>query len=415
VLALLFAVNASLFNAHAVAMSEPLYIFFSLAAFFAFSNYFGMQELAPASDSTHRASELSNSRKWLIATGILTAFAYLTRYAGLALFATFLLALILVQATWKKRLISAVIFIASAIPFLLGWGIRNKIVANNATNRTLVYHPLTAENIQTGIYNISEFLVPVETWRRVLVQTPNLLFILLTIIVLTLLIWVVYKCLKKFLRPATEGPEILSFTNGLYIIGYMASIISSMMLFDASTRFKLRILSPVYVALLILLVLLGYWLWQKRTIFWRVLIIIATLMILALSLYDTANVVATLHKSGQGYASFQWYDSQAMDFLSQLPEGTRIYTNQPGPVYLYTNRPSYVLPDLVDAVTGLPREGYEQGVMALHEDVLSGNAVLALFKFGSEDEDVQLVYIQLADGLYLAHDTHGDKIYSVYP
>ena len=187
------------------------------------------------------------------------------------------------------------------------------------------------------------------------------------------------------------------------------------MLFDASTRFKLRILSPVYVALLILLVLLGYWLWQKRTIFWRVLIIIATLMILALSLYDTANVVATLHKSGQGYASFQWYDSQAMDFLSQLPEGTRIYTNQPGPVYLYTNRPSYVLPDLVDAVTGLPREGYEQGVMALHEDVLSGNAVLALFKFGSEDEDVQLVYIQLADGLYLAHDTHGDKIYSVYP
>ena len=40
VLALLFAVNASLFNAHAVAMSEPLYIFFSLAAFLTFSEYF---------------------------------------------------------------------------------------------------------------------------------------------------------------------------------------------------------------------------------------------------------------------------------------------------------------------------------------------------------------------------------------
>jgi hypothetical protein len=104
-----------------------------------------------------------------------------------------------------------------------------------------------------------------------------------------------------------------------------------------------------------------------------------------------------------------------MDFLSQLPKGTRIYTNQPGPVYLYTNRPSYVLPDLVDAVTGLPRDNYTEGVQTLQQDVLSGKAVLALFKFGSEEEDAQSIYLQLADGLYLAHNTHGDKIYTTNP
>jgi len=221
--------------------------------------------------------------------------------------------------------------------------------------------------------------------------------------------------LKKFLQPASEPPEILSFTNGLYIFGYLASIFSSMLLFDASTKFKLRILSPVYVALLLLLVLLGHWVWQNRSILLRGVIVFLTIAILALSAYDTSTFVTKLHKGGQGYASFKWYDSQAMDFLSQLPAGTRIYTNQPGPVYLYTDRPSYVLPDLVDAVTGLPREKYTEGVQALHEDVLSGNAVLALFKFGSEEEDTQSVYIQLADGLYLAHDTHGDKIYTAYP
>mgnify|MGYP006389021405 CR=1 FL=1 len=187
------------------------------------------------------------------------------------------------------------------------------------------------------------------------------------------------------------------------------------MLFDASTKFKLRILSPVYVSLLILLVFLGYWLWQKHAIFWRGLVILAAIFILVLSIYDTSSVVAKLHKGGQGYASFQWYDSLAMDFLSELPEGTRIYTNQPGPVYLYTDRPGYVLPDLIDPVTGLPREGYEKGVNRLHEDVLSEKAVLALFKFGSEAEDVQTVYLQLSNGLYLAHDTHGDKIYSAHP
>jgi len=392
-----------------VAMSEPLYIFFSLAAFLAFSNYFSHSLPSPS------GTRSAQGEGWLIATGILTSFAYLTRYAGLALLATFLVALILLHDTWRKKLSSAGIFIASALPFLLGWAIRNKIVADNATNRTLVYHPLTAENIQTGIYNISEFLVPVETWRRALVQTPNVLFILLSTITLVLLIWVVYKGLKKFLRPATEVPEILSFTNALYIFGYLASIVSSMLLFDASTKFKLRILSPVYVSLLILLVLLGHWAWQKRSILLRGLVVLLAIIILTLSAYDTSNFVTKLHKGGQGYASFKWYDSEAMDFLRRLPEGTRIYTNQPGPVYLYTNRPSYVLPDLVDAVTGLPRAGYAKGVQALHKDVLSGNAVLALFKFGSEGEDVQSVYTQLADGLYLAHITQGDKIYTAHP
>jgi hypothetical protein len=397
-LALLFAVNASLFNAHAVAMSEPLYIFFSLAAFLTFSEYFKTEKII-----------------WLVVTADLVAFAYLTRYAGLALLATFIVTLILLQNTWKKRLTSAAIFLVSVIPFLIGWGIRNKVVADNATNRTLVFHPLSAENIETGIYNASEFLIPVETWRRALIRIPNFFLILIAIIALILLTWVVYKGLKKFLTPATEQPEILSFTNGLYIFGYLASIFSTMLFFDAATKFKLRILSPAYVALLILLVLFGHWAWQKRNTLLRGLVILSAIIILALSAYDTSSFVTKLHKGGQGYASFKWYDSEAMDFLSQLPKGTRIYTNQPGPVYLYTGRPSYVLPDLVDAVTGLPREGYNKGVQALHEDVLSGNAVLALFKFGSEEEDAQSVYIQLADGLYLAHDTRGDKIYTAYP
>ena len=104
-----------------------------------------------------------------------------------------------------------------------------------------------------------------------------------------------------------------------------------------------------------------------------------------------------------------------MDFLSELPKDIRIYTNQPGPVYLYAGHPSHVLPDLIDPVTNLPRAGYEEGVAALQKDVLSGKAVLALFKFGSESEDVQTIYIQLSNGLYLAHDTHGDKIYSANP
>jgi 4-amino-4-deoxy-L-arabinose transferase-like glycosyltransferase len=420
VLALLFVVNASLLRVHAVAMSEPLYIFFSLAAFLAFNS--GVQQLsalqgyAVTSGSIPlRARELPDSRILLIATGILTALAYLTRYAGLALFATFVVAIILLQKEWRNRFASIGYFLIGFLPFVFAWSIRNKIVADNATNRKLVYHPLTAENIQTGIYNFSEFLVPVETWRRTLIRIPNLFSILLIVIAVVLLVWVVSKIWKSFFQPSSEHPEVLSFTNGLYIFAYLASIISSMILFDASTKFRLRINSPLYISLLILMVWLGFWLWQKRNTILRGLAVLCTLFVFVLSSMDTSGVVAQLHKGGQGYASFQWYDSEAMDFISELPEGTRIYTNQPGPVYLYTNRPSYVLPDMIDPVTGLPREGFEEGAQLLQAEVLSGKAVLALFKFGSEAEDVQSTYLQLADGLYLAHSSHGDKIYTAFP
>jgi 4-amino-4-deoxy-L-arabinose transferase-like glycosyltransferase len=435
VLALLFAVNASMLRLHVAAMSEPLYIFFSLVAFLTFSNYFRVQgpcgtqipkgydvnaDLADLKSENLRSQRLSASRKnsanvWLVLTGILTAFAYLTRYAGLALLATFIVALIFLHDTWRKRLTSAGIFTLSFLPWALGWSIRNRLVADNATNRQLVFHPLTAENIETGLYNLSEFLIPVESWRRVLFNTPNFIVVVLSIIGLSILVWLLYKGLKKFLQPASERPEVLSFTNGLYLFGYLASIISSMMLFDASTKFKLRILSPIYISLLVLLVFLGYWLWGRRALLWRGLVAVFALVFLALSAAETLDAVSLLHRGGQGYASFRWYDSEAMAFLRDLPEGTRIYTNQSGPVYLYTNRPNYVLPDLVDPVTGLPRGNYEQGVASLQQDVLSGNAVLALFKFGSEEEDVQTVYLQLADGLYLAHQSRGDKIYTAHP
>jgi 4-amino-4-deoxy-L-arabinose transferase-like glycosyltransferase len=409
-LALLFVVNASLLRVHAVAMSEPLYIFFSLAAFLAF--HYGVQQLAVAYAG---ASSRTPYNVWLIISGILTALAYLTRYAGLALFATFIVAIILLQPNWRKRCTDIGHFLIGFLPFVFAWSIRNKLVADNATNRKLVYHSLTAENIQTGIYNFSEFLVPVETWRRTLIRIPNLFSVILVAIALILLIWVLSKSWKSFFQPSSEHPEILSFTNGLYIFAYLALIISSMMLFDASTKFRLRINSPVYISLLILLVWLGFWLWQKRNAILRGLVILFAVFVFVLSSNDTRGVITQLHKGGQGYASFQWYDSEAMDFISELPEGTRIYTNQPGPVYLYTNRPSYVLPDLIDPVTGLRRDGFDEGVEILQADVLSGKAVLALFKFGSEAEDVQSTYLQLADGLYLAHESRGDQIYTAFP
>src|SRR5512140_1318527 len=94
-LAALLLLNDSLLRVHAVAMSEPLFIFLSLLAFWMFDLYV----------------ERDAHWLWLLACGILSGLAYLTRYAGLALFATFVLALMILHRTWRRRLTSSGIFL----------------------------------------------------------------------------------------------------------------------------------------------------------------------------------------------------------------------------------------------------------------------------------------------------------------
>jgi hypothetical protein len=101
-----------------------------------------------------------------------------------------------------------------------------------------------------------------------------------------------------------------------------------------------------------------------------------------------------------------------MDYLSALPDDVMIYTNEPGAVYLYTGRGCYVLPDRFDSATALARDNFEKGVTIMQADIHQGKAVLALFDGG---ENVSKDVPALTEGLYLAHKSAGDEIYTAAP
>ena len=397
VLAALFVASGELFSVHAVAMSEPLFIFFSLLAFWMFDLYF----------------ERHHHWLWMIACGTLVGMAYLTRYAGLALVVTFIAALLILHTTWKKRLTSSGIFLASFIPWALGWSIRNRLVAGNATNRAFAWHPLTSENIDPGLRVFSDFFIPIEPLRRLIFRQPGVIEAMIALVLGGLLIWVIVTAWRYLQKPqqertGKEAREGLSFTTGLFVFAYLASIVSSMLVFDAATKFRLRILSPVLVSLLILVVVFGIWLRNRR----RDIVVVLTILLLSVSVYKQAVTFNTWAKSELGYASFQWYDSKAMDYLSELPDDVMIYTNEPGAVYLYTGRGCYVLPDRFDSATALARDNFEKGVAIMQTDINNGKAVLALF---DEGENVSRDVPALTDGLYLAHKSSGDEIYTANP
>ena len=185
-----------------------------------------------------------------------------------------------------------------------------------------------------------------------------------------------------------------------------------MLLFDASTKFKLRILAPVFASLLVLLVLFGFRLWNQR----RALAVLLVLVILGLSIYNQIFTVQDLSKGGQGFASFDWYDSKAMAYLRTLPSTVMIYTNETGAVYLYTGRPTYSLPNRFDPVTAQVRSGdgdYEKGVAQMQQQILEKKAVLALFAGGEQSSGPDAAF--LTQGLYPVSKSGMGIVYAAAP
>jgi len=410
VLAALFATNPSVIRLYADALSEPLYIFLSLLSFLAFAQHLRDPDPDKGPGASQRGLQRLQPWVWLAACGALVGAAYLTRYAGLALVLSFLLALPLLHRRWDRILSHAGAFLAGALPLIAAWSLRNRWLGGTATNRALGWHPITAENVEMAVYNVSTFLVPIESWRRALVRSGWLLDALLGVLAACFLVWL-GRVVLAGLRGRRGAPaEPIALLVGLYSAAYLGSVIVAMSFFDASTKFALRILSPLFVSALVLLVAAGAWLWRAGSQRLRLLVIVAGLSTLAVSLYGSGDAVTVLHQGGQGYASFKWYDSSAMAFLRDLPVETRIYTNEPAAVYLYTDRGCYVLPDRLDPVTREPRPGFEQGVADLRADVLSGDAVLALF----DDRDLGPGEAEaLTEGLSLVHKSAGDEIYAV--
>lgn len=402
VLAGLFVLCADLLQVHAVAMSEPLFIFLSLLSIWMFDLYF----------------ERDHHWLWLIACATFVGIAYLTRYSGLALIATFIVALFFLHRTWKQRFTSILIFIAATLPWILGWTLRNKLVAGNATNRAFVWHPLTAENLNIGLRTVADAFIPVAAWRNAILKQPIIVETMIVLILGVVLVWLLNRAWQYFSgrQPTTLFPstlakgsrEVISLTTGLYLFAYLASIVASMMMFDAATKFRLRILAPTFVSLLILLIYFGVWLRNRN----RPLVVVLTFVFLAFSAYKQVNTIGDLSKGGMGYASFKWYDSQAIAYLRELPPNIHIYTDEPAAVYLYTGRGNYVLPDRYDSATALPREGFDNSLSYMKQEILDGKAVLVLFDGGEVDETDAALF---SEGLYLAHRSSGDSIYTAHP
>jgi hypothetical protein len=300
------------------------------------------------------------------------------RWAGISVVATGVVLLLVYGAgTRRERRVRAVAWGAVALAPAIVSAIANRGAGSGSdTARELAWHPIDWSQLQKGFDTIGSWFLPRQLPDRWVV---GLALALAAVVVAVS--FVVRRGGVAATRAllADAGPAVV--VPGAFCVIYVATIVLSMSVFDAATPLDVRILSPLYVALVATVVgAVGRWyVAQPRAMSAlrtgaAVLVVVVALVGLRALTTATGSQEARL-----GFAAPSWHRSSLMRHIDALPAHDQIVTNAPEAVYLQTGRPARGLPSKFSSTSLVRRADYQQQLSALAEHLRAHPGYIAMF------------------------------------
>ena len=345
---------------HSMAWSEPLFIFFELLAISFLAIYMEKQ-----------------GHIFLVASSVTAALGCLTRYAGIALIMTGVIALLFLNnVKWTKKLLETGLYFAiGSIPILL-WTLRNFLFAGSATDRKFVFHRLTADHLESALDTISTWLLPPS------VASATRITSMLAAVALMMVAFLMIRMgeTKDQWRPTRNVPMLLP-PLFVFVLSYVILLVVTILFYDAYTPLDNRILSPAYVAGLIVLICLFSDLLKSLRQLQAAQIAV---MLLFLALFVSHGLPSNdwlrhsyLH--GFGYASRVWRESNIVRLLADLDDDRPIFTNGADALYILTGRSSYTFPSKVDPSTHQININYLYELSSMAKQLRQERGILVYF------------------------------------
>jgi hypothetical protein len=363
--ALTLAVATSFINLHLIALSEPLFILLVLGSFGVLGAYFEKPSI-----------------KLLLVAGWLAALSILTRYVGIAVIATGLLTIAVIEKTsFRTRVKNLSIYLSVSLSLFLLWTARNVVQFESMTNRALVYHPLEWGNRKLGFETIAGWF----TWTPMAYKTTIAISGLFLFVIFMWWLWLGWKLiLSQTVKPNQVNGFRFVFMLNLFSLIYLAGILFSLTFFDASTRLDGRILAPVYVAFLCaLFTMLG-----SLSVRWQWVGGIISIFIIVVNLPNTFNSLSDYIQNGRGFTGQSWQTSKAVAFVRAAPLESVIYSNQGMALYFLTNRPVHDVPEKMDVVRDDVRDDYPAQLKSMVEDLNMPGSFIVWFEGGGLSDSV---------------------------
>jgi hypothetical protein len=136
----------------------------------------------------------------------------------------------------------------------------------------------------------------------------------------------------------TSNPWLLACLAGLHGAIYLGLLGVSLTFFDASTRLRDRVLSPLF--LVGILVICGVLALSPPALSWRRRIIAAAAFALLVLPYGASawGRLAVSRQQGLGFVSTAWRSSATVALARELDRNLRLYSNEAFLIYFLTGR-----------------------------------------------------------------------------
>lgn len=386
------SISLTILNIHAMAWSEPLFVFCILSSILFLSRYLEREQT-----------------KDLAVSIVATALALLTRYAGISLVVTCGLAIMLwLSSRYVKRLAVVAVFVLFSILPLSVWMLTSIASSGTAAlGRQILFHPPGKEKLFQLLYTLSDWLTLPNQWPD-LAKAMIVAGILIggLIILMGVLERVTSKQATSEKEYFKEIPVFVRISLLLSFV-YLLSVFLSITFLDATIPLDLRILSPFYV----LFVIIGAYAIERgiskaeRNSPSRLGIAFLILMFCMLHLKASVQWIQEYRGFGLGYTSIRWRNSTVYKELIRLPDEMIIYSNAPEPIYLYTGKSARFLPRSWNAITKQINPRYSDELRYLKELMHQDQAVIVYFlnfkRTSLEEEQMLIQTMQLCLGVAL--------------
>lgn len=395
---LLMATSPTMILIHAMALTEALFIFLTIAGLYELSRY------------------LDNPRRvHLLLSGSLLGLAFLIRYAGVVLVAGGIVAIFLFshKPIRKKLFDSTYLAILGFFPTIL-WMVRNFFVADSTNSREFLFHPL-------GKSQLVQMTDTFTTWALIPIHIPVVARGLLLVGLLFSVIWIIYGDVRIFVakrknQNLEDGmgnipPMVNIFL--LFIIFYLFFLIVSISFIDANTPLNERILSPVFIwGLVLILYAYSRVIESQKTqkAIKMALTALASVVVLTYA-FNAVTFIQKQYLSGLGFNSVYWRESEILRIVQELPDNMPIYTNVPEVFYLYTKHPALRLPKPNLLVTQRVNTDYQADLFLIGEQLRLRTGMVVYFHHSdtsSQPEEDNLIDTL---GLCLFEGTKEGNIY----
>lgn len=343
---------------HTMIGTEPMFIFFSLWGIIFLNHYFKKESIY-----------------YFFLSAACVSMAFLARYVGITLIGAIALTILLIDNKhfWKRLGLAILYGVIAIIPMLL-FIIRNIIVAGNAANRRVEYHPFNMEHLWSMLVTYQSWLVPGSD-RFNFIPAQEIILNLTVLVVIALAVALGLKKISQTLQQngtakLVEKLRQSPFIFVIFMAMYLILVGISISFFDKSTPMSDRILSPVFVSALILFMyMIGINLNAigKNQ---KPVLIAATVYLL---LFAGAGSVWILHsfKNGRGFNNLDWKYTKIAAAVDRLPENVKIYSNNPYIIYILNGRPAIHLPHLND--------NYETNMKDFIQNLRQNGGIIAFF------------------------------------